>query len=82
MATTMVNGYACRNCNEVSKAKRGIDPRETLAERAQLDRLQAEQAQGGIQNSQVGSTTSVNGAGSIADARVPLEYSRFVDRLA
>lgn len=34
MSVSIVNGYSCSNCADVSKAKKGQDPLETPAELA------------------------------------------------
>lgn len=38
----MVNGYECRNCDDVSDAKRNIDPNKSLTDLAEAQKDSAE----------------------------------------
>jgi hypothetical protein len=75
MAIEMVNGYPCRNCSEAAKAQRGIDPRESTVEAATAPNT----AQ---QTNETLEPRAVTAAGEGADVRAPLDFTRYLDKLA
>ncbi|WP_150287090.1 hypothetical protein [Rhabdaerophilum calidifontis] len=73
MPIEIVNGYPCADCADIAKAKRGIDPAESLAE----SRVREEAAP----DAALTATENVAEAGSPYDVRVPLAFARQIDRL-
>jgi hypothetical protein len=75
MSMTMVNGYSCANCADISKAKRGEDPQQSPAEKIQQEAARAAQANALLPD-------AVAPAADTERVRAPLDFSHMLDKLA
>jgi hypothetical protein len=75
MSMTIVNGYACANCADVSKAKRGEDPQQSPAEKIQAEAIRAAQSSPILQD-------AVAPADETERPRAKLDFSQMFDKLA
>lgn len=75
MSMTIVNGYSCANCADVSKAKRGEDPQLSPAEKIQQDAVRAAQTNALLPE-------AVAPAAESERLRAKLDFSQMLDKLA
>lgn len=75
MSITMVNGFACSNCSDVSKAKRGEDPQQSAAEKIQADAAKVARSDALIPE-------AIPAIAESERPRAKLDFSNFVDKLA
>ena len=75
MSMTIVNGYSCANCSDVSKAKRGEDPQQSPAEKIQAEAVRAAQSNALLPE-------AVAPAAESERVRAALDFSTVLDKLA
>lgn len=84
MSITMVNGHACANCSEISQAKRGENPHQSVVEKGQIEAAQAKEA-AGLNASLPTSARLPNAVSAATESERPrakLDFSQFLDQLA